>query len=51
MAKGGRPVFPDNAARLATPDHAYGVFVSGEHAYLANGLSGLRVVDVSDHGR
>jgi hypothetical protein len=48
MAMGGQPVFPDDAARLATPDNAYGVFVSGVHAYLANGLSGLRVVNVSD---
>ena len=31
-----------------TPDIAYSVAVSGGYAYVADGYSGLRVVDVSD---
>jgi hypothetical protein len=30
-----------------TPNHAYGVYVAGSHAYVADGASGLQVVDVS----
>jgi hypothetical protein len=31
-----------------TPGFALGVVVAGNHAYLADGLSGLQVIDISD---
>ena len=31
-----------------TPDYAWGVYVAGGYAYVANGNSGLQVIDVSD---
>jgi hypothetical protein len=42
------PFVPTIAGSVATPDRAQRVFVSGDHAYVANGTSGLVVIDISD---
>jgi len=31
-----------------TPDYAYGVAISGSHAYVADGVAGLQVIDITD---
>lgn len=36
------------AASCATPDSARGIYVSGDYAYVADGDSGLQVVDITD---
>jgi hypothetical protein len=35
----------EQVASLSTPYNAYGVFVSEAQAYVADGLTGLRIVD------
>lgn len=42
------PSAPALAGRIDTPGTAYGVYVSGSHAYVAAHSAGLRVIDVSD---
>jgi fibronectin type 3 domain-containing protein len=42
------PSAPSLAGALLTPGAANGVAVSGSHAYLADGASGLQVIDISD---
>jgi len=41
------PAHPTKVGYIALPDLAYGVHVSGSYAYVADGSSGLRVIDVS----
>ena len=41
------PDHPTKIGHIALPDIAYGVYVSGSHAYVADSYSGLRVIDVS----
>ena len=40
----------DSIGSYDTPGQAYGVFVSGNYAYVANGAEGLLIVNVSDPG-
>jgi len=41
------PTHPTKVGYIALPDIAYGVYVSGSYAYVADCYSGLRVIDVS----
>jgi len=36
------------AGSYDTPDRAYGVAIAGDYAYVADGYSGLQVIDISD---
>ncbi len=40
--------YPHEVGWLRTPSFAYGVAVSGDHAYVANGPAGFQVIDISD---
>jgi hypothetical protein len=42
------PANPTEAGFVDTPDWAQSVAVSGGFAYVADGITGLRVIDVSD---
>jgi hypothetical protein len=41
------PASPHIVGSVHTPDHAYGVAVSGTHAYVADWGSGLQVIDIT----
>jgi hypothetical protein len=43
-----RPFVLTLAGTYDTPDQADGIFVSGNHAYVADGASGLLVIDISN---
>jgi hypothetical protein len=42
------PAFPTIVGSVDTPDDAWSVVVSGNHAYVADSHSGLQVVEISD---
>jgi len=42
------PTRPKRVANAPLPHQAEGVFVSGDHAYIADGHDGLYIIDVSD---
>jgi hypothetical protein len=42
------PSSPQLLGDVTLPDLVYGIAVGGSHAYVANGMAGLRVIDVSN---
>ncbi|MCL0033777.1 leucine-rich repeat domain-containing protein, partial [Thermodesulfovibrionales bacterium] len=42
------PELPRIIGSVDTPNHAEGVFISGNHAYVADALSGLQIIDISN---
>ena len=42
------PFVPSLAGTYDTPGDGLSVFVSGDHAFVADGLSGLQVIDISN---
>jgi len=42
------PTNPTRTSHAPLPHQAEGVFVSGDHAYIADGQDGLHVIDISD---
>jgi len=42
------PTQPVKSGHLVLPDIANDVYISGNYAYVADGYSGLRIIDISD---
>jgi hypothetical protein len=42
------PTSPGTPVYMDTAGYAYGVYVSGDYAYVASGSGGLAVIDISD---
>jgi hypothetical protein len=42
------PSSPQLLGSVTLPEQVYGIAAAGSHAYVANGMSGLRVIDVSN---